>query len=171
MPVIQSGDNWIYESGNGTITDGVYDVGSVQQDDGTWCYLFQNVTAYGKTTTLYGLIDGKVVKLAFRNIMGKATEYKNPYPLVIAEPGISYHFNDGDDYRTTTERASIEFDGKKFDDCILVTEKIYADDELMHTEKRYYAKNVGLVYVTTVNSQGKESVYKKMAESSLYKQN
>lgn len=165
----QKGDYWIYESGNGTVTDGITVVGSMQQEDGIWCYLFQDITSFGNTSTLYGLVDNMVVELAFRNVLGKAKECTKPYPLVIAEPGITYSYNNGDDCRCTTEKTAIEINGKKYEDCILVSESLYVDGKVMRTQKSYYAKNIGLIYVLLINSEGKESVYKRLIESNLDK--
>lgn len=65
------------------------------------------------------------------------------------------------------KKSSISFDDKNYDDCLLVTEESYCDGVREMTTKRYYAKNVGLVYVTLINSDGKETVYQKLKQYSI----
>jgi len=126
----------------------------------------------GATGVLYGLRENKVLGLVRKNLAGQYTEYEHPFPLILAKPNTIWTYNDRGEYlQYFTSKASCKFDDKVFSDCILVEEKLkdLDNDRILRIKKSYYAKYVGLVYVTLTGKDGKESVFMKLKETSLLK--
>jgi hypothetical protein len=160
------GNTWTYASASGktaeitTIRNSMADNVS---NDGTSIYLFElQFVGIGSGTTLYSIKQNKVVILVERNIFGQRQERTPPFP-VLAPAGQEWRYNDrGDDLRYRTSKSSCVFDGKTFNDCILVEEQIVDGRNVLRTKKSYYARGIGLVYVTLQSPGESESVYRKL---------
>ncbi|MDR0605561.1 MAG: hypothetical protein LBG80_14780 [Bacteroidales bacterium] len=169
---VDTGNTWTYSNASGKTRDVIIMRNSMPDtisNDGTSLYLFEHqFVGIGTGSTLYSIKEGKVVVLVEKNILGQYQEKKPPLPI-LASIGQEWRYNDrGDDLRYKASKSSCAFDGKTFDDCILVEERIVSGNTTLRTKKSYYAKNVGLVYVTLQSPGEKESVYQKLTECSFF---
>jgi len=164
FPVIV-GSSWYYGNSSGTLTDAIMVKNSgVDQNDKTGLYLFEHqMRDIGSTSTMYSIKNNKVVILVFKDALGRYMENKPPYPIALAPAGQEWNYNDrGDDLRLKTTKASCSFDGETYSDCILVEERIVSGNTVLRTKKSYYAKGIGLVYITLQSAGEKESVFMKL---------
>jgi hypothetical protein len=163
------GATWTYANNSGKITDINILENSVPDSrvKSASLYLMVNqMPGLGSTSTMYTMRDNKVLILVTKNVLGQYRENQPPYPI-LAPAGQEWRYNDrGDDLRYKTTKTSINFDGKTYNDCILVEENIVSGNNILRTKKSYYAKNVGLVYVTLQSEGEKESVFMKLSEYS-----
>jgi hypothetical protein len=160
------GNTWTYASASGKMAEIIIIRNSMDDNvsnDGTSIYLFeQQFVGIGSGTTLYSIKQNKVVIMVERNIFGQYQEKKPPFP-VLALAGQEWQYNDrGDDLRYRTSKSSCVFDGKTFNDCILVEEQIIEGRNILQVKKSYYAQGVGLVYVTLQGQGEDESVFRKL---------
>ena len=129
-------------------------------------------------TKIYGLGNNKIIALSEKDVTGRyydrtsmTTEYEYyqaPFPVVLAPPDSKGgYIKKGDICHYVTSIATCKYDDKIFKDCILVEEKIMLNDKPIRTKRSYYAKGVGLVYVTMVNDEGVEKVFMKLECYSL----
>ena len=156
--------SWTYANANGKESMTVCVKNSaLDKNDGTSLYLFEEkIKGIGTTATLYSIKKNIVLILVSKNILGKYTEYQEPYPVTLAAPDSEgQYIESGDNYFYKTSRASCKFDNKEFTDCILIEERLTIDKNIIRIKKSYYAKNIGLVYVTLIDNAGKETVYNK----------
>jgi len=168
FPVVV-GSKWLYANGSGKLSDIITVTNStIDQKDGTGLYLIEHqIEGVGTTSTMYSTKGNKIVILVFKNALGRYTEYRQPYPVELAPAGQEWNYNDrGDNLRLKTTKASCSFDGKTYSDCILVEERIVSGNNVLRTKKSYYAKGIGLVYVTLQNAGERESVFMKLLEYS-----
>ncbi|MDR0507765.1 MAG: hypothetical protein LBH32_13260 [Dysgonamonadaceae bacterium] len=169
---ISIGNSWIYANASGKTTDVVMLKNSMPDPvtkDGTTLYLFEHQhLGIGTTSILYSIKENKVLIMITKNILGQNYERKAPYPVELAPAGQEWRYDDrGDDYRLKTSRAVCSFDDKTYNDCILVEERIVDDNRTLRTKKSYYAKGIGLVYVTLQEQGEKETVYQKLMETNV----
>jgi len=159
------GSKWYYGNSEGELTNVIIvQNGAVDQSDGTMLYLFQHqIRGIGATSSMYSKKNNTVVLLASKDISGRYTEYKKPYPQVLAPSGKQWSYNDrGDDLRLSTVKASCSFDGNTYDDCILVEERVVSGAIVLRIKRSYYARGIGLVYVTLQGEGEPESVFMKL---------
>jgi hypothetical protein len=164
------GASWTYANSSGINTNIIIVKNSMpDKNDGTNLYLFENqILGLGTTSTLYSIKDNNVVILVTKNALGKYQENQKPYPIALAPVGQQWRYDDrGDDLRYTTSRTSCSYDGKTYNDCILVEEKIISGNSILRIKKSYYAKGIGLVYVTLQDGGGKESIFMKLVGSTF----
>jgi len=168
FPVVV-GSKWLYANGSGKLSDIITVTNTtIDQKDGTGLYLIEHqIEGIGTTSTMYSTKGNKIVILVFKNALGRYTEYRQPYPVELAPAGQEWSYNDrGDNLRLKTTKASCSFDGKTYSDCILVEERIVSGNNVLRTKKSYYAKGIGLVYVTLQSAGERESVFMKLLEYS-----
>ena len=163
----EKGTVWIYTSSNGSITDTIIVMESNNSKEGDFRCVFGDQTPAGTYYIAYAEEDNKIISYAKINILGQTIQESRPFPLVLGQPGLSYNFNNGDDCRCSVETGSVKFENFSFLDCIIVIEKLYDSGALQITKKSYYAKNIGLVYVTLIGKDGLEKEFKKLKETSL----
>ncbi len=124
----------------------------------------------GSTVDIYGIRDDRVMLLSDKGIWSDYYDYPPPYPTILAAPNKAWQDNKrGDIIDCQTIASSCTFDGKVFNDCICVIEKLILNNAVEMTTKSYYAKGIGLVYKTLTGKDGKESVYMKLTESTFAK--
>ena len=112
--------------------------------------------------------NNKVVILTSKDALGRYRENSPPYPIELAPADQEWRYNDrGDDLRYKTSKASCSFDGKTYSDCILVEERIVDGSKILRTKKSYYAKGIGLVYVTLESPTEKERVFMKLVNCDI----
>jgi hypothetical protein len=163
---VEGGNTWTYANASGKQTDVIIMKNSMPDNisnDGTSIYLFEDqFIGAGTTSTLYSIKQNRVVIMSTKNILGQYLERKPPYPI-LSPIGQEWKYNDrGEDLRYKTSNSSCTFDGKTFTDCILVEEQIFDGQNVLRTKKSYYAKGVGLVYVTLQSPRESESIYQKL---------
>ncbi|MDR1219681.1 MAG: transporter [Treponema sp.] len=160
------GNTWAYANDSGKTTEVITMRNSMPDNvsnDGTSLYLFERqFVGIGSGSTLYSIKQNKVVIMVEKNIFGQYQQKSSPFPI-LASAGQEWRYNDrGDDLRYKTSKSSCVFDGKTFNDCILVEEQIVGGGNVLRTKRSYYAKGVGLVYVTLQGQGESESVYQKL---------
>jgi len=170
---VSIGNSWTYTNGIEKSTEIITVKSSTPDDitkDGTMLYLFESQyqTAIN-TSTMYSIKGNKVVVLITKDALGRYNERKAPFPIELAPIGQEWRQNEGDNeyYLFKTDKSSIKFDNKNFEDCILVEQRIFIDGNLYRTNKSYYAYGVGLVYKTLQSPGGEETVFLKLVESSV----
>jgi len=160
------GTTWTYANGSGkTVEVRILKNSMPDPNDRTaTLYLMESqMLGLGSTITLFLVKDNKAYIVATRNIFGQYQENLPPYPIELAQAGQEWSYNDrGDDLRYKTTKTSCSFDGQTYNDCILVEKKVVSGNNVLMTTKSYYAKGVGLVYVTVQGPDGKESIYMKL---------
>lgn len=111
--------------------------------------MVSHTTRLGQTSTLYGLENNKIVKVAFKNIIGDYQANRRPYPIILSSPEQKWAQNEELEYYLfTSSKSGIKYDDKNFDDCILIKQEVYIDNILSFTKKSYFARSIGLVYVS-----------------------
>lgn len=161
------GNTWTYANASGKTTEVVIMKGSMPDNvsnDGTSLYLFERqFIGIGTVSTLYSIKQNKALIMVEKNVLGQYQQ-KNPPSPILAPAGQEWRYNDrGDDLRYRASTSSCSFDGKTFNDCILVEERIVNENVILRTKKSYYAKNIGLIYVTLQSQGENESVYQKLS--------
>ena len=169
----QIGASWSYVSGIGESLMNVMCMNTgLDNNDGGELYLFSEIyPQMGATSVLYGLKNNKVVALSGKTIVGQYYQNQEPFPVVLASPHNKGEYIDkGDICHYVTSIATCKYDDKTFKDCILIEEKIMLNDKPIRTKKSYYAKGIGLVYVTLIDDKkNDETVFMKLIKSSLLK--
>jgi hypothetical protein len=166
------GNIWTYANTFDKITDVIIMKGSTPDNianDGTYLYMFEwQMVGIGTSSTLYSIKQNRVVIMVEGNTLGQYQEKKPPHPI-LSPTGQEWRYKDrGDDLRYKTSNSSCAFDGKIFDNCILVEEQIFADQVFQYTKKSYYAKGVGLVYVTIQEPGKEERCFQKLIECNFF---
>ena len=162
------GNSWTYANSRDINTDVITIINSMPDpnNDGTTVFLFEELVTYlgSSTATMYSIKDNKVVILSTRNILGRYNEKKRPFPVELSPIGQEWRQDEEDEeyYLFKTTKSSIKYDDKSFDDCILVEQQVYVNKDLFVTKKSYYARGIGLVYVTLQPPGERESVNKKL---------
>jgi hypothetical protein len=165
---VTGGNIWTYANAAGKTSDVIIMRNSTPDNisnDGTSLYLFEHQFAgTGTGSTLYSIKQNKIVIMAEKNIRGQYQEKNPPFPI-LALAGQEWRYNDrGDDLRYKSSKSSCVFDGKTFNDCILAEEQIVYGQNVLRTKKSYYAKGIGLVYVTLQEAGKEESCYQKLID-------
>ena len=170
----QKSSSWVYANGKGNETlKIVVKDSTIDKRDGSILSLFiEEIKNFGTTTSFYNVRKDIVLLVVSKNVLGQYTEYEPPFPLVLGKPSLKYQSNDrGDILIYDCSKSSCKFDSKTFPDCILVKETLMADLKFRRIKKSYYAKGVGLVYVTISDADGSnEYVFMKLIRSSLLKE-
>jgi hypothetical protein len=161
---LSTGNIWAYVNALGKTTEIITIKQSAPDEkDGTVLYAFEHQMAGGATGSLKSIKNNNVVILATINVLGRTQLNEQPYPVELAPAGQEWRYNDrGDDLRYKTSRASCSFDDKTYSDCIMVEERIVDGNRTLRTKKSYYAKDIGLVYVTLQGQGERETVYMKL---------
>jgi hypothetical protein len=140
------GYRWEYTGNSGKITDIMQCEETI--DNGT---LFYTYTLFLGTRTgdLYMFESNMVQKIVSINAFGRQQFYR-PALTVVTAPGRQWQEEDrGDVFRCQSRKTSASFDGKTYEDCIVVEKAIYVgDNRLLMTKRQYFARGIGLVYVT-----------------------
>lgn len=158
---------WTYASAAGKEFWTIF-VKNHTQDNGIDVCLFEEQwKGLGSTQDLYIMTGNQVLLVSSKPIWGDWRDYPEPYPIILAEPNKAWQENDrGDDLNYQTIAASCKFDGRVFNDCICVIQTLILENSVKRTKKSYYARGIGLVYVTITDKDG-ESAYMRLTESSL----
>ena len=166
----QIGNSWSYagSTGESLVTVMCMNTG-LDNNDGGELYLFSEIYGQmGAVSVLYGLKNNQVLALSGKNVTGQYYQHQKPFPVVLAPPNCKGKYVDrGDVCHYVTSIATCKYDDKIFKDCLLIEEKIMLNDTPIRTKRSYYAKGIGLVYVTLVNDKGVEEVFMKLIKSSL----
>jgi hypothetical protein len=162
------GNTWTYANSSGMTTEVIIMRNSNPDNvsnDGSSLYLFdQQFIGIGTGSTLYSIKQNKVVIMVEKNIFGQYQQ-KSPVFPILAPADQEWRYNDqGDDLQYKTSKSLCSFDEKTFFDCIMVEEQSVAGGNVLRTQKSYYAKNVGLVYVTLQEPGDEETCYRKLID-------
>jgi hypothetical protein len=164
------GNTWTYANASGKTTDVVTLKNSMPDTkDDTRLYLFeQQMVGLGTVSFLKSVKDNKIVILTTKDALGRYRENSPPYPVELAPANQEWRYNDrGDDLRYKTSKAYCSFDGRTYSDCILAEERIVDGGTTLRTKKSYYAKGIGLVYVTLESPGEKESVFMRLTNYNI----
>jgi hypothetical protein len=143
---ISIGNTWTYANASGKTVEVIIVRNSMPDNvsnDGTSIYLFeQQFVGIGSGSTLYSVKQNKVLIMVEKNVLGQYQQKSPPVPI-LAPAGQEWRYNDrGDDLRYKTYNSSCAFEGKTFNDCILVEEQIVNGRNVLRTKRSYYAKGV-----------------------------
>jgi hypothetical protein len=148
---IRVGNSWTYgnETNNSIETITVQNE-RTDQRSGLPLYLIANVTAgIGQTSKLYGIENNKLVVLVFRDALGRYQENTRPYPIELAMPGEEWvQYSSGEKYEFRSIKSALSYDNMHFSDCILIEQRIYINNRYYQTKRSYYAKGIGLIYIS-----------------------
>jgi hypothetical protein len=160
------GTKWTYTNSNGKLVDVVF-VKNASVTNGARVYLFeQQSLGIGSTQILYGSFPNGIAEIANINIVGKYSENSEPFPIMLAPAGKKWTYTKlGEKYSCSSSKASVEFDGKNYPDCILVTAVSENPYTGTLTRKSYFARGIGLVYVTLQSvKEPEEGVFQKLVD-------
>jgi hypothetical protein len=137
---------WEYIGNNGEITDIVQCEQTV--DEGALFYTY-NTLLGTRTGDLYIFESNTVQEIVSINAFGRQQSYR-PALTILTDPGKQWQEEDrGDIFQCQTRKTSVSFDGKTYDECIMVEKAIFIDNNRpLMTKRQYFARNIGLVYVT-----------------------
>ena len=159
---VKTGNSWTYTNGTEKVNTTVLVQNSTNIDIPVYLFVEQVVGLY-QTSTMYGIENNKIVIVVFKDGMGRYHENKRPFPIEVASSNQNWRQNEvGEYYLFNTIKSSIKYDDKYFNDCILVEKKIFTNNKLYMIEKRYYAKDIGLVYVTLHDDNQSTSIFQKL---------
>ncbi|MBO4439493.1 MAG: hypothetical protein J5798_09090 [Spirochaetaceae bacterium] len=163
------GTMWSYTNENEKMLEIITIENSSKNSDNSYLYLFSDyVDGLGTTKSLYNAQNNKICLVVAKDLFGNYHEKKDPCPVILADPDKKgTYIDNGDNYNYEVIKSNCKFDDKNFPDCIVVIEKIVANDTILRTKKSYYAKGIGLVYETIIGSSNKETVYRKLVTSSI----
>ena len=120
---------------------------------------FMNVMQVGQTQTLYRVMDNRIEVLVELNIIGTRLNRHPPMPI-LAPPGQEWSYNDrGDNLRFRASTTSITVGDRFFEDCIVVEERIVAENTTLRTKRSYFARGTGLVLVTLQGRDGNTTIF------------
>jgi hypothetical protein len=166
---VEIGNIWTYTNGTEKLNITVFVQNSSQTDIPV--YLFVEQTAgLGQTSTMYGLENNKIVIMAIKNIVNQYKENRRPFPVQLAPANQNWRQNESSEeyYLFKTTKSSIKYNDKVFDDCILVEQQTYLNGKLFVTKRSYYAKNIGLVYVTIQGAGEQERCFQKLISCNFF---
>jgi len=161
---VKTGNTWTYTNGNEKLNETWFIQNTAERDIPLYLMVKQ-IAGIGQTSTMYGLENNKIVAVVERNISGNYSENRRPFPVTLALPEQSWRQNDdGEYYLFASAKSQITYDDKYFSDCILIKQEIYVGNNLFMTKRSYFAKNIGLVYVTTQGVNENETCFMKLKE-------
>jgi hypothetical protein len=97
-------------------------------------------------TILYTINENSVFQRMIL-LNGRWIEKRPNEAVVISLAGGEWKFPGIGRYQIMkTSRGNISFDGKRYDDCIIMTTEFYYNDSITRINRVYYARNFGLVY-------------------------
>jgi hypothetical protein len=160
---VKIGNTWTYTNGIEKRNETVFVQNSTKKDIPLYLFITQTV-GIGQTSTMYGLENNKIVIVVTRNAFNQYKENKSPFPIELAPANQRWRQDESDDeyYLFRTTKTSIKYDDKSFADCILVEQQIYTSGKLFMTKRSYFAKNVGLVYISLQGDGKEKMIYQKL---------
>jgi hypothetical protein len=160
---VKTGNTWTYTNGSGKLNETIFVQNSTQRDMPLYLFV-DGITGLGQTSTMYGVENNKIVIVVTKNVLGQYKENRRPFPIQLAPAGQSWQQNESSEeyYLFKTVKSSIKYDDTSFDDCILVEQQIYTNNKLFMTKRSYFARNIGLVYVSLQESGKEETCYQKL---------
>jgi hypothetical protein len=120
--------------------------------------MYRTVSSYAKTSTVYSVTKDRVGIVLEQDAFGKKTSYQ-PYPVVFKLNG-NWKERSADQselYEYKAETGSCAVGGKAYQDCIVITKKIYLSGKEYGTEVSYYAKGIGCVFQKRIDKMGNTS--------------
>jgi hypothetical protein len=172
------GTFWLWVDRSGRMHDGLQVFGRSYDEtygmDHFLGYTYNSLFPDRKGNILYAIDEKgvyKTITIAIGN--GRKRYYDRPYYKILGLPGAEWTFidEDGAIENWKASRGSINFDGNNYPDCILVEMTTTVNNKVVGTLKYYYAKNVGLVYVTIDNGPNtQERVFQKLIAFQMGKQ-
>jgi hypothetical protein len=138
---------WEYLGSNGEITDVV--ICKEATDTGALFYTYLTFLGMQKTGNLYIFESNMVQEIVSIDIIGRQNFYR-PALTILTIPGKQWKEGDGGDIILChSKKTSVSFDGKAYEDCIMIEKEIYVGkNEFLMTRRQYFARDIGLVYVT-----------------------
>jgi hypothetical protein len=163
----KEGYRWEYIGSDGNVTD-VYNCVLVQKisDNDSGVGFFQE--SLGITIrVVYDVVEDTGVSEVGRiDAFDNSTQHKNR-PIVLLLREMKWQEEDGGDvFLCQSKKTSVSFDGKTYDDCIMVEKSIFINDRPLMVKRQYFSRGIGLVYVTL---QGQDGVEKPHLRLSSYK--
>jgi hypothetical protein len=137
---------WEYLGNNGKITDVV--ICKEATDAGALFYTY--ITYLGmRTGDMYIFESNTVQQIVSINAFGRQQFYR-PALTILTTPGKQWKEGDGGDMILChSKKTSVSFDGRTYEDCIMIEKEIYVgENEFLMTRRQYFARDIGLVYVT-----------------------
>jgi hypothetical protein len=146
----QEGYRWDYIGSNGQVTDRYMCV-LVQKisDNDSGVGFFQE--SLGITTrVIYDVVEDTGVSEVGRIDAFDNTIQHKKRLIILSLDVMNWQEEDrGDIFQCQSRRTNVSFDGKTYDDCIVVEKAIVlADGRPLMTKRQYFARGIGLVYVT-----------------------
>jgi hypothetical protein len=164
----KEGATWVYANRFDEITD-IEKIDRIINSD----YNFRIMASHefvvaGTTHAVYEMENNTIILTEETNLAGITTLYTSPKTILSLPEDYWYRYVPGNQNNEYTlcefSNASISFDGKIYNDCILLTESTYISKELATTKRTYYANGIGLIYITLQSPGEKENAYMKLVE-------
>jgi hypothetical protein len=103
-----------------------------------------------KTKVIYRVLEDTVItEVAKPDNNVELVERDRPIVVLFLHDRNWQEEDGGDIFQCQSRKTNVSFDGKTYDDCIVVEKAIIlADGRPLMTKRQYFARGVGLVYVT-----------------------
>jgi hypothetical protein len=163
----KEGYRWEYLGANGQVTD-VYTCLAIERVNEKESLLGVSQSSLGITTrVIYRVIpDTGIFEIGEVRNGKQNMHYDEPF-VTLALNELQWKEEDrGDEFLCQSKKTSVRFDGKTYNDCIMVEKAIYAGNRLLMIKRQYFARGIGLVYVTL---QGEDGIEKPHLRLSSYK--
>jgi hypothetical protein len=160
----KEGYRWEYIGSNGKITD-IYTCLAIEKNNDFYLVGF-SINSLGITTkTMYRVVEeAAVFEIGKIDMNGNQTMALNEPFVTISLRDVKWREEDrGDVFLCQSKKTSVSFDGKSYDDCIMVEKAIFINNRPLMVKRQYFARGIGLVYVTLQDQDGVERPYLRLA--------
>ncbi|MDR0604500.1 MAG: hypothetical protein LBG80_09390, partial [Bacteroidales bacterium] len=157
----KEGYRWEYLGNNGKVTD-VYSCTAIERLSDKESLVGIFINSFGVTTKMiYRVIqDTGVFEIGTVDNL----HYDNPF-VSLALQELKWSEEDrGDKFLCQSKKTSVSFDGKTYNDCIVVEKAIYINNnQPLMIKRQYFARGIGLVYVTLQDEDGIEKPHLRLS--------
>jgi hypothetical protein len=163
----KEGYRWEYLGANGEVTD-VYTCAIVQkiEDKASGVGIIEEYLGM-KISVIYEVIEDAGIKEVTRtDVFGNPIQHKNRPVILFLREAKWEEKERGDVFQCQSKKTSVAFDGKTYEDCIMTEKSIFINGRPFMVKRQYFARGIGLVYVTL---QGQDGVEKPHLRLSSYK--
>jgi hypothetical protein len=160
----KEGYRWEYIGSNGKVTD-IYTCLAIETSNNFYLVGF-SINSLGITTKpMYRVVeDAAVFEIGKIDMNGNRTLFLDEPFVILSLKDVKWREEDrGDVFLCQSKKTGVSFDGKSYNDCIMVEKAIYIDERPLMVKRQYFARGIGLVYVTLQGQDGVEKPHLRLA--------
>jgi hypothetical protein len=153
----KEGYRWEYIGANGKVTD-IYTCAIAQKIEDNASGVGIIVESLGmKISVIYEVVEDAGIKEVTRtDAFGNPIQHKNRPVILFLREAKWEEKERGDVFQCQSKKTSVAFDGKTYNDCIMTEKGIFINGRPLMVKREYFARGIGLVYVTLQGQDGVE---------------